>query len=253
VLEPSVGHSAARNAGVRHARGEIVAFIDDDARADSKWLKALVSAYERDGVWCAGGKVIPIYRGQLPSWLSPELHTYLAIFDKGEDVLELTYSEYPRGVNTSFLRRVFDRVGLFSTLFGLKGDSMMYNDEIELCYRIEEAGGKILYVPEAVVYHLISTDRLSKEWFLKRFYWQGRSETRFDLIHRGLGFACGQLKHQLANPYPASRSSDGTDFHYRCARNSFAGYCSGIVRGVLTGDKFRFRPQKPRPGGMGSC
>jgi GT2 family glycosyltransferase len=253
VHEGEIGLSAARNAGLRHARGEIIAMIDDDARPDPGWLKALVTAYDRKEVWCAGGKVFADYQGRWPGWLAPEMLSYLSLFDLGDRSLELTYSNYPRGVNTSFRRQAFERVGVFSTAFGRKGNSLISYEEVELCYRIEEAGGKILYVPDAVVHHLIPIKRLSKDWFLERFYWQGRSEARFDLIHKGLGFACRQLKHRRANPYPASRSPDGTDFHSRCARNGLAGYFSGIVRGVLAAEKFRFRPQKFRQGSMGSC
>jgi GT2 family glycosyltransferase len=73
---------------------------------------------------------------------------------------------------------------------------MSYGD-IEICYRIDKAGYKIMYVPDAEILHLIRGDRLNQEWFQRRFYWQGRSEGLFELLHFGRRHILKQLPQHL--------------------------------------------------------
>jgi GT2 family glycosyltransferase len=182
VREPVLGHSSARNRGVRESRGDVIAFTDDDARVTPGWLRALVDTCERPQVGCAGGPVRAVLVEPLPEWVTPPFLPYLALFEKGTEEVGLSYNEYPRGVNMAFPRQSFREVGLFSTAFGLKGPSLLYYDEIELCYRLERLGRRILYVPEAVVNHAIHAERLTVAWFTRRFYSQGKTEAYFDLV-----------------------------------------------------------------------
>ena len=140
VPEPVLGHSSARNRGIQESRGDVIAFTDDDARVSPRWLRALVDTCERPRVGCAGGPVRAVLEGPLPEWVTPLFLPYLALFDKGREEVELSYNEYPRGVNMAYPRQSFREVGLFSTAFGLKGRSLLYYDEIELCYRLERLG-----------------------------------------------------------------------------------------------------------------
>lgn len=185
VREESLGLSIARNCGIRHSKGDIIAFLDDDAVAPEYWLKNLVKAFDHaPDVFAVGSKVVPIFVTPPPPWLTKRLGLYISNFDKGNQILTLHYNEYPRGTNMAFRREAFERCGCFSDSFGRKGDSLMSYEEIELCYRIEKAGYTVLYTPDAEVQHLIRGDRLNEEWFRSRFYWQGRSEGLFDAIHR---------------------------------------------------------------------
>ena len=70
---------------------------------------------------------------------------------------------------------------------------MMSYEEIELCYRIEKGGNNILYIPNAEIEHLIRIDRINVPWFYRRFYWQGRSEGLFELIHFGRPYVLKKL------------------------------------------------------------
>lgn len=55
--------------------------------------------------------------------------------------------------------------------------------EIEFCYRIEKGGYHIMYTPNAEIYHLIRSEQLTPNWFKQRFYWQGRAEAVFRILH----------------------------------------------------------------------
>ncbi len=241
--ENRLGLSSARNAGIRHANGLIIAFIDDDAVPDQGWLASLVSAFDDPAVACAGGPVIPVLQGDLPAWFSPKLQNYISIFDKGSEPVPLIYNEYPRGVNIAFRKTVFQMVGLFSISFGRKGQSLMSYEEIELCYRIERAGWAIRYVPGASVRHTVHAERLSQDWFLRRFYWQGKSEAYFDLIHRGTRFIARKLLEHAsfsrARELMTSQASNSDGFYLLCRRQTWLGYLAGVVQGLLTAQPLR--------------
>ncbi len=150
------------------------------------WLKNLIKPFASDPkVFAVGGKVIAKFVSPPPDWIDQRLGMYISNFDHGEEVITLSYNEYPRGANMAFRRQAFDECGFFHECFGRKGDSMMSYEDIEICFRIDKAGYNILYVPDAEVYHMIRGDRLNTEWFKQRFYWQGKSEGLFELLHFG--------------------------------------------------------------------
>jgi GT2 family glycosyltransferase len=247
VREDRLGLSSARNAGIRHANGSIIAFIDDDAVPDHGWLASLVSAFDSSMVACTGGPVIPVLEDALPPWFSTKLQTYISIFDKGSESIPLTYNEYPFGANIAFRKTVFQTVGLFSVSFGRKGRSLMSYEETELCYRIERAGWTILYVPGASVHHTVHAERLSQDWFLRRFYWQGKSEAYFDLIHRGTRFIAQKLLERAsfshARELMAPRASNSDGFYLLCRRQTRLGYLAGVVQGLVTAQALRAHGQ----------
>lgn len=186
VREENTGLNNARNCGINKSKGEIVAFLDDDAVVPTYWLKNLIKPFAADPlVFALGGKVIAKFTSPPPDWIDERFGKYISNFDHGDEVMTLKYNEYPRGANMAFRRQSFDQFGLFLDCFDRKGDSLMSYGDIEICYRIDKAGYAVVYVPDAEVYHLIRGDRLSTEWFKRRFYWQGRSEGLFELIHFG--------------------------------------------------------------------
>ena len=69
MVEKEVGLSATRNAGIRAARGRILAFLDDDAFPAKDWVSGIAEAFARPQVLCAGGPVEPLFHGELPDWL----------------------------------------------------------------------------------------------------------------------------------------------------------------------------------------
>lgn len=175
LKERELGLSNARNTGVLAAKGDVIAFIDDDAVADPEWISSLVQVYMEQDASCVGGKVVPIWSKPPPDWLHEELHLWLSILDLGPEVKELFGRWCPAGTNTSFKRSAFDKIGLFDPKLGRKGYLLASGEEDDLCYRLEKIGRKRFYTPKAIVHHLVPISRLRKRWFLTRAYWQGRA------------------------------------------------------------------------------
>ena len=179
VFEPQPGLSNARNTGIREARGEVVAFMDDDVTFDPAWLQTLTAPL-LDGNWVgAGGRILPQKELSPPRWLSVE-NRYalapLALFDLGSEACQL--SEAPCGANMAFRKEVFRKYGGFRTDLGRRPGSLMSNEDTEFGSRLLAAGEPLRYEPSAVVYHPVLESRLQKKYFLAWWFAKSRSDIR---------------------------------------------------------------------------
>jgi glucosyl-dolichyl phosphate glucuronosyltransferase len=175
--EESQGLAGARNTGVRAARGEVVAFLDDDAVADSDWVERLATAFRNDDVLAVGGAVLPVWE-ERPSWFPEEFGWVVGCGYRG---LPLRRSPVRNviGCNMSFRRDVFDRVGGFAESLGRIGDRPVGCEETEFCIRIgrDRARDQVLYEPAAAVHHHVPRVRATFRYFLSRCYWEGISKS----------------------------------------------------------------------------
>lgn len=242
IEERELGLSATRNAGIRHAQGEIIAFADDDAFPDPEWLRTLAEALVRENAMVVGGAVEPWFQGELPDWFAGHYLAYVSAWEKGPEIQELTYNDYPRGANMAFRREVFELFGYFSTHLGYKGTSLVPGDEIELCLRVERGGGRILYVPGARVRHFTATERLTPQWLERRFAGQAESEAVLGWRHagwkglgRGLQWFC---RRALQSTWARDSSTEGR-ISARCWQHALLGYSRGLLKAPLTVPRYR--------------
>src|SRR3984957_3091231 len=83
------GKSHAVNAALDVARGDIIAFTDDDVRPDPDWLDAIVEALDHTGADFVAGRIRPVWETAPPPWMSPELYGVLAVPDNGPTRIEI--------------------------------------------------------------------------------------------------------------------------------------------------------------------
>jgi glycosyltransferase involved in cell wall biosynthesis len=239
VGEPVAGASRARNAGVRAARGALVAFCDDDALPRPGWLAALVAAFAADTVAYVGGRVVLDFgRAGAPAWLTPTLAAYLAAYDLGPTPLDLGDRERgdaPRGLNMAVRRDPFLAVGGFALGLGPRAGRPSVGEESELSARLLARGHRVRYEPAAVVEHLIDPDRLDARWFLRRAFWTGWAEAAIDAQHRRLWTIGGRLRwhygaQALRVPRRLAGPLDGQRLTRQCERREAWGYLLGLLR-----------------------
>jgi len=177
ILESKQGLSHARNAGIEKSRGDVVAFTDDDAIVEPDWLWNLTSSLGR-GEWAgAGGRIIPVWSGALPKWLSNDelnsIGTYGGFY-LGPEAGPLTRPFY--GGNMAIRREALERYGGFRVDLGRSSNNLQGREDVELANRLFAAGEQLRYEPNAVIRHPVAESRMTKSYVLRWHYWDGRSE-----------------------------------------------------------------------------
>jgi glycosyltransferase involved in cell wall biosynthesis len=177
IFEPNLGLSNARNTGWQKAHGKFIAYLDDDAIACPEWLERIIDAFRTvPEAGAIGGRVDPIWEEPRPDWLSERMMVALSVINWSDVPIFLGQGQCLVGANIAFPRKLLEQVGGFSSELGRKGNNLLSNEENLLVSKIKEQGVKVFYHPQIIVDHLIPASRLRKNWFKKRYFWQGVSD-----------------------------------------------------------------------------
>ena len=172
------GLSGGRNTGISVARGDVIAFLDDDAVADPDWLKYLGDCYADPSVLAVGGMTLPNWQTRMPDWFPQEFAwtvgcTYLGMPRSRAAVRNIM------GGNASYRRELFQQVGGFRITIGRSvGNRPLGCEETELCIRIRQFRPEavILFESQAVIHHLVPAIRCRFSYFTSRCYAEGLSK-----------------------------------------------------------------------------
>jgi GT2 family glycosyltransferase len=125
-----------------------------------------------------GGRVLPLWESDaLPDWFpksSGLLWGVVALLDYGSAPVRYG-NRVPLGVNMAIRRDALARAGGFDPRVGRKAGTLLGQEVREWCMRARAAGLTGYYVPDIIVQHLIPSDRLTKRYFRRWFYWRGIS------------------------------------------------------------------------------
>lgn len=161
VVEDQPGIVPARNRGVREARGEWIAFFDDDQFAHRRWLLELFLAAREQHTRCVGGAVTLRLPEGTTRQLAPASRMLLGE-TVGRNVPQQYNARFTPGCGNLLIHRsIFDQVGLFDARMSDRGE------DTDLALRIMATGERAWFTPTAIVEHRIPADRLSDEFLLK--------------------------------------------------------------------------------------
>jgi glucosyl-dolichyl phosphate glucuronosyltransferase len=180
VFEGQPGKYWALNTGITAARGRYLAATDDDAYPEPDWLDRALDGFERFGCDFVGGPAFPVWEVTPPTWLDTRGAIggkVLGLLDHGHHPREFGREgiSWPLGVNVAYRREAFDKAGLFDGRLGRVAGTLRNQSQREWHIRARAAGLRGMYLPDMIVHHTVESNRLTRRYFHRWFYWHGIS------------------------------------------------------------------------------
>jgi succinoglycan biosynthesis protein ExoM len=238
------GDAPSRNRGIAESRGEWVAFFDDDELAAPDWLRKLRQAAQESGASVIGGGVQLDMPADVRRRFGPFVRR--TSFRETDDSTGLRFYDgkaIPGCANALVARRVFDTVGCFD-------ESMTHGgSDSDFFRRVKSAGEAMCYAPRAVIFHRISTNRLTPEYFRWDAHQGADIMACLDCKFRGHGamtfFCLARIAHSLVVLLPGlawsrikKQDAETLDYQVRLWRSM------GYARRTLTALVPRLFPQE---------
>ncbi len=170
LIEPRKGKNYALNTALSKVNGQLVVFTDDDVLADTQWLWKILEGSKRWPTHAVfGGRILPHFPNK-PVWFDLENRLVRQAYTIAD--WNLPEGEYKPsmvwGPNFAVRSLVLDSGFRFNSDFGPNSGQYLMGDETEFVYRLEQAGYKPVYLPEALVHHQIRPEQMSKDWLRRR-------------------------------------------------------------------------------------
>jgi GT2 family glycosyltransferase len=236
----SSGASGTRNAGAAHARGRILVFTDDDVTVRQDWLIELTGPFDDPLVVGTGGRTLPAWQGVRPRWFPDEFAWVVGASHAGlpesQANVRNVWSE-----NMAIRREAFARVQGFRQDFGKVG-RVSRPEDTDLCIRVSDALPSTcwVYVPSAIVDHVVPEDRGTLAFFLRRCYWEGAGKVELSAHLNGYQ-DLGDERAYLGRTLPLALVREVRQGRFPRAAALIAGVCAAGVGGVRALARFRLR------------
>ncbi len=184
------GLAGARNTGIEEAAGEVVAFIDDDARAERSWLERLSTCFSKAGVVGAGGALLPRWEAREVRWFPAEFLWVVGCSYTGLPTRRAPVRN-PIGANMAVRADVLAEVGGFREGVSEEAPREIRSrgvvraggnvpDDTDLAIRVSKDRPDCiwLYEPEARVLHTVTPERATLGYFVRRCIEEGDGKAR---------------------------------------------------------------------------
>jgi len=194
IFDTTPGSLTGRHRGAQQALGEVFCFLDDDILLDAGWLRTVKQTFRaHSDIDLLTGPSLPLFETEVPGWLDDFWYhppgggrfcSWLSLVDMGEDVQEID-PNLVWSLNFCIRRQAFEELKGFHPDYYGPGLEMFQGDgETGLTMKAIAAGKKALYHPGVRVFHHVPTQRLTKEYFGRRAYFQGIADS-FSGLRRG--------------------------------------------------------------------
>ena len=186
IAESSPGLHCARHKGICEAQGEILSFIDDDVEVTEGWISSLCEAFSSPDVVLVGGNNLPAFAAPPPAWLERWWNQpvykgralgYLSILDFGAGLFDIDPG-FVWGCNFSIRKEQLLQYGGFhpdafpAEMLRYRGDG-----ETAVSDAVRRSGARTLFHSGASVRHHVPAERMTVEYFQKRAFAQGISNS----------------------------------------------------------------------------
>jgi glycosyltransferase involved in cell wall biosynthesis len=170
LTEKKLGKCNALNTALAEAKGDVLAFTDDDVLCAPDYIQGIHTVFTSCSADAAQGRVLLDCEGGWPEWLDASYAGMADFRDCGDELIELDGTLF--GVNMVVRADVFQKIGGFAPELGPGGIGVWEDTEISL--RMRHAGCRMVYAPQILVRHQWARGRLTKSFLRKRFFGQGR-------------------------------------------------------------------------------
>lgn len=237
IHEPVQGVAHARNTALRKTTSPIIAFTDDDQTVPENWVSLFITGLSSlpSNVFALGGEIDPVFECERPEWLTDNLLRPLsARVGWSETPRYLQGNEWIGEGNSAYRTELLRKYGGFTEELGRRGDLLLSSENF--VNDVARRDGCLIYFdPRIRITHFIPASRLKKDWFRRRYFWMGVTqsmmpriaESRYGIFHDHL-----RKLHLPISPSDwidlVSDESDG-EFMEKCQGIKELGYFLGSM------------------------
>jgi glucosyl-dolichyl phosphate glucuronosyltransferase len=183
LKENKLGKSHALNTAIVEAKGNVLAFTDDDVLFAPDYVRSIRAVFTTIPADAAQGRVVLDCEAGWPKWLDETYASMADYRDYGQEVVPLKGTLC--GTNMVIRKQLFEEVGGFSPELGPGAIGVFEDTEISL--RMSEKGHRLMYAPQILIRHQWARDRLTKAFIRKRMFLHGRVNAFYDELPVSIG------------------------------------------------------------------